>query len=141
MGYLDLKENGPLVIEVPPKLQGLVDDFWQRPLSDVGFAGPDKGQGGKYLILPPDYKGEEPKNYYILRSRTYGVFVFWRAFYQDPAKLEEPAKLMERTRIYPLDKQQSAKSMIFPDASSSSASMVRRNLISTTLGSCWTSRR
>ncbi len=54
MGYLDLKEDGPLVIEVPPKLQGLLDDFWQRPLCDVGFAGPDKGQGGKYLILPPE---------------------------------------------------------------------------------------
>ncbi len=117
MGYLDLKEDGPLVIEVPPKLQGLLDDFWQRPLSDVGFAGPDKGQGGKYLILPPDYSGEEPKDYFILHSRTYGVFVFWRAFYQDPKKLEEPVKLMERTRIYPLDKRESAKPMIFPDAS------------------------
>ena len=86
MGYLDLKEDGPLVIEVPPKLQGLLDDFWQRPLCDVGFAGPDKGQGGNYLILPPDYKGEEPKGYFTFRSRTYGVFVFWRAFYQDPCQ-------------------------------------------------------
>lgn len=76
MGYLDLKEDGPLVIEVPPKLQGLLDDFWQRPLSDVGFAGPDKGQGGKYLILPPDYKCEEPKGYFTFQSRTYDVFVF-----------------------------------------------------------------
>ena len=117
MGYLDLKEDGPIVIEVPPKLQGLLDDFWQRPLSDVGFAGPDKGQGGKYVILPPDDKGEEPEGYFTLRSRTYGVFVFWRAFYKDPASLEEPVKLMEQTRIYPLGKRESAKTMIFPDAS------------------------
>jgi hypothetical protein len=52
MGYLDLKMDGPTVIEVPPKLQGILDDFWHRPLTDVGFVGPDKGEGGKYLILP-----------------------------------------------------------------------------------------
>jgi hypothetical protein len=27
MGYLDLKEDGPTVIEAPPKLQGILDDF------------------------------------------------------------------------------------------------------------------
>ena len=53
MGYLNLKKDGPTVIEVPPKLQGMLDDFWHRPLCDVGFVGPDKGEGGKYLILPP----------------------------------------------------------------------------------------
>ena len=46
MGYLDLKMDGPpTVIEVPPKLQGILDDFWHRPLTDVGFVGPDKGEG------------------------------------------------------------------------------------------------
>ena len=30
LGYLDLKEDGPMVIEVPPGLQGILDDFWQR---------------------------------------------------------------------------------------------------------------
>jgi len=124
MGYLDLKEDGPLVIEVPPKLQGLLDDFWQRPLCDVGFAGPDKGQGGNYLILPPDYKGEEPKGYFTFRSRTYGVFVFWRAFYQDPARLDEPVNLMEQTRIYPLGKREGVKPMVFPDASAAPANML-----------------
>ncbi len=123
MGYLDLKEDGPLVIEVPPRLQGLLDDFWQRPLSDVGFAGPDKGQGGKYLILPPDYKGDEPTGYFTLRSRTYGVFVFWRAFYHDPAKLDEPVNLIEQTRIYPLGKKD-AKPMKFPDGSAMPANML-----------------
>ena len=63
MGYLDLKKDGPTVIEVPPKLQGILDDFWHQPLTDVGFVGPDKGKGGNYLILPPDYKGEKPEGY------------------------------------------------------------------------------
>jgi len=124
MGYLDLKEHGPLVIEVPPKLQGLLDDFWQRPLSDVGFAGPDKGQGGNYLILPSGYKGDEPEGCFILRSRTYGVFVFWRAFYQDPADLTEPVKLIEQTRIYPLGRREHARPMVFPDASAVPANML-----------------
>lgn len=124
MGYLDLKEDGPLVIEVPPKLQGLLDDFWQRPLTDVGLAGPDKGQGGTYLILPPDYPGEAPKGPFTFRSRTYGVFVFWRAFYEDPAKLDEPVKLMEQTRIYPLGKRETAKPMMFPDGSAVPANML-----------------
>jgi hypothetical protein len=93
MGYLDLKKDGPLVIEVPPGLQGIIDHFWQRPISsegeiegrqwtgDVGLPGPDKGKGGKYLVIPPDYQGEVPPGYFVFRSRTYGVFVFWRGFY------------------------------------------------------------
>ena len=60
MSYLDLKA-GPLVLDVPPQLQGMLDDFWHRPLCDVGFVGPDKGQGGKYLLLPPDFGGEAPE--------------------------------------------------------------------------------
>jgi len=128
MGYVDVGTDGPLVIEVPPRLQGILDDFWQRPLTgptidghtfvgDVGFAGPDKGEGGKYLLLPPGYEGQIPDGYFVYRSRTNNIFVFWRAFFRDPAKLEEPVKLIEQTRIYPLGKKDSAKPMQFPDAS------------------------
>ncbi len=129
MGYLDLKADGPMVIEVPKGLQGILDDFFQRPIcsegpidgrvwcGDVGLPGPDKGQGGKYLVLPPDYKGEIPQGYFVLRSRTYGVFVFWRGFFKDPSQLDEPVKVMEQTRIYPLGKQAEAKPMQFPNAS------------------------
>ena len=93
LGYLDLKEDGPIVIELPPKMQGILDDFWQRPIpsvgeidgrkwaGDVGLPGPDRGKGGNYLILPPDYTGEIPPGYFAFRSGTYGVFVFWRAFF------------------------------------------------------------
>jgi hypothetical protein len=107
MGYVDVATDGPLVIEVPPRQQGILDDFWQRPLTgptidghtfvgDVGFAGPDKGEGGKYLLLPPGYKDKVPDGYFVYRSRTNNIFVFWRAFFRDPAKLEEPVKLMSR---------------------------------------------
>jgi hypothetical protein len=136
LGYLDLNEDGPIVIEVPPGLQGILDDFWQRPIpsegqidgrqwsGDVGLPGPDHGKGGKYLILPPDYKGEIPDGYFTYRSRTFGVFVFWRGFFKDPKQLDEPVRVMEQTRIYPLGKRDAAKPMEFPDASGVSANML-----------------
>ena len=63
MGYVDLGKDGPLVMEAPPMLQGILLDFWQRPIpvdggkffGDVGLFGPDAGKGGKFLILPPGY--------------------------------------------------------------------------------------
>src|SRR5262245_21691969 len=81
MSYVDLSKDGPLVFEAPPKLQGILLDFWQRPIpgptvdkqqffGDVGFAGPDGGKGGKFLLLPPGYKGEVPEGYFVYRSGT-----------------------------------------------------------------------
>ena len=66
--WLDLR-NGPLVLEVPPKVLGLVNDMWYRWVGDVGITGPDKGSGGKYLLLPPGYKGEVPNGYHVVRPR------------------------------------------------------------------------
>ncbi len=129
MGYLDLKKDGPLVIEAPPGLQGILDDFFQRPINsegeidgrrwsgDVGLPGPDKGKGGKYLVLPPDFTGKIPPGYLTFRSRTYGIFVFWRGFFKDPKQLDGPVQVMEQTRIYPLGKEAGARPMQFPDAS------------------------
>jgi hypothetical protein len=51
MSYVDLGTEGPLVFEAPPGLQGILLDFWQRPIpvdggkffGDVGLPGPDAG--------------------------------------------------------------------------------------------------
>ena len=52
MAYPNMKDTGPLVVEIPAGLTaGGIADFWQRPLSDTGQTVPDKGAGGKYLIL------------------------------------------------------------------------------------------
>ncbi len=60
LGTVNLESTGPFVIDVPAgKTAGMVDDFWQRPITDIGLAGPDKGKGAKYLITPPGYKGAE----------------------------------------------------------------------------------
>lgn len=128
MGYLDLKKDGPLVVEAPAGVQGMFDDFFQRPIDgpvvggvkwrgDVGLAGPDKGKGGTFILLPPDYKGPTPTGGYVYRSRTYNVFLFWRAFFKDPKDLSGAVATMEKTRIYPLGKKASALPMKFPDGS------------------------
>ena len=75
MSYVDLGKDGPLVMEAPPGLQGILLDYWQRPIpvdggkfaGDVGLAGPDAGKGGKFLLLPPDYKGTVPEGYFVYR--------------------------------------------------------------------------
>ena len=64
--------KGPLVVEVPPKVLGLIDDFWYHWVADVGITGADKGRGGKYLVLPPGYEGKIPKGYFVVRPSTYG---------------------------------------------------------------------
>jgi hypothetical protein len=94
----------PLFFEAPPHLQGILLDFWQRPIpvdggkfaGDVGLPGPDAGKGGKFLVLPPGYKGNVPKGYYVYRSDTKNLFIFLRAFYQDPKDLSPAVKLMEQ---------------------------------------------
>ncbi|MEJ2270450.1 MAG: DUF1254 domain-containing protein [Desulfobulbaceae bacterium] len=63
MNWLDLKD-GPLVVEVPSNVLGFLDDFSFHYVADIGKAGPDKGKGGKYLFLPPGYKGEVPEGYF-----------------------------------------------------------------------------
>src|SRR5690242_10819898 len=79
LGWLDLKD-GPMVLETPPNILGLLDDSWFRYITDMGNAGPDQGKGGKFLLLPPDYKGPVPKGYFVAKSHTYGVWLVARGF-------------------------------------------------------------
>ena len=125
MSYVDLGKDGPLVMEAPPRLQGILLDYWQRPIpvdggkffGDVGFAGPDGGKGGKFLLLPPGYKGAVPEGYYVYRSGTNNVFIFLRGFFEDPKNLTPAVAHLEKTKIYPLNGEAGAKPMKFPDAS------------------------
>lgn len=68
--WTDLK-SGPVVIELPPKVLGMINDFWSRYVTDLGFLGPDKGEGGKYLIVPPGFQGAIPEGYYVIRPETF----------------------------------------------------------------------
>ena len=77
------KDAGPLVIDVPPAEGGVfagnIDTVWQMPLEDVGPFGADQGKGGKYLILPPDYKGQAPQGYFVLQPDTYTGYALIRS--------------------------------------------------------------
>jgi len=70
---LDLRD-GPMVVELPPgPLICAVIDLNQRWVADMGLPGPDAGQGGKHLVVPPGWDGEAPDGYYLARSTTYRV--------------------------------------------------------------------
>src|SRR5271169_839195 len=120
MGYIDLKKTGPLVVYAPPHVIGMFTDFFQRTLTDVGWAGPDNAEGGLYLLLPPDYQGTVPAGYHTFRSDTCNVFLFFRTVLTqgpDGPSNKEPVAIAEMTRIYPwgsLEKDRPA--MKFTDA-------------------------
>jgi hypothetical protein len=123
MSYVDLGTDGPMVFEAPPGLQGILLDFWQRPIpgpgkfaGDIGLPGPDGGKGGKFLILPPGHQDAVPEGYFVYRSGTNNVFVFLRSFYQDPHDLAPAVKVMEQAKMYPLGAK-APKPMQYPDAS------------------------
>ena len=99
--WLDLKADGPTVVEAAPMLQGLIDDAWQRPITDIGAAGPDRGEGGRYLIVPPGYDESVPDGYFACPSRTSRVFVFLRGFFS-PDEPDAGLAQIDQTRIYPL---------------------------------------
>jgi hypothetical protein len=99
---LDLK-NGPMVVEVPPGVLGPVDDAFFRWVTDVGLTGPDRGKGGKYLFVPPGYKGKLPSSgYYIAKPLTYGNLIFYRAFVKGGDIAGAVKGVRSKARIYPL---------------------------------------
>ena len=63
---------GPLVVELPPgPLIVCSMDINQRWVADMGLPGPDAGNGGKHLLLPPDYTGTVPDTgYYVHRASS-----------------------------------------------------------------------
>jgi len=102
IGGLDLTK-GPMVVEVPPGVLGTVQDAWFRWVIDVGLPGPDRGEGGKYLIVPPGYEGPLPEGEFnVAHSKTtHGVW-FARAFIENQ---DDPKPVVERvkkfTKVYP----------------------------------------
>ena len=101
-GFLDLKKDGPTVIEIPPDVLGILDDMYFRYITDMGAAGPDKGKGGKYLVLPPGYDGDVPEDgYYVVQSRTYTVWNFMRGYVRDSVK-DAADNIKNNLKVYPL---------------------------------------
>src|SRR5262245_30349419 len=82
MSFWNVKA-GPVVIEIPPatggSIAGNIVDIWQMPLEDAGPEGADQGKGGKYLLLPPDYKQAPPVGYVVLKPQVFSGFALLRS--------------------------------------------------------------
>jgi hypothetical protein len=124
--WLDTSD-GPLVIEVPPHVLGVIDDAWERYVTDVGHVGPDQGQGGTYLLLPPGYAGDVPVGYHVTRSRTFGNLMFFRGFLEhgDARPAIENAK--DHFRVYPLDRAADPPAMRFLNVSGAEFNTIHAN--------------
>ena len=123
MPFINTQEAGPVVIEIPPAgdgtINGTIMDAWQMPLEDVGPAGVDKGKGGKYLVLPPNYKGKPPAGYIVLPSDTYEGYALLRSLLKSgsDADLAKAVAYGKRIKVYPLSQAARPSETIFLDAS------------------------
>ena len=103
LSFVDLSK-GPMVVETPPLSLGAFDDMWFRWVIDFGLPGPDRGAGGKYLLVPPGYTGDLPDSgFHVARSRTTRVLLMGRNFLEknDP---KPPVELIRKTlKIYPYE--------------------------------------
>jgi hypothetical protein len=124
----DLEKTGPLVIEVPAGSgPGTVNDAFFRFVVDMGAPGPDKGQGGKYLILPPGYEGDEPGGYFTARSPSYiNVFVL-RGFLVDGKPDAATRMFSEGIKIYPLAQKDNPPEMVIISGSGINYNTIHSN--------------
>ncbi|MGB5746295.1 MAG: DUF1254 domain-containing protein, partial [Desulfobacterales bacterium] len=99
--WIDLKD-GPMVMDTPPNVLGIIDDAWFHYLTDFGDAGPDKGKGGKFLLVPPDYKGKIPDGYFVKQSKTYGHWLAMRGFMKNFEPDPVVKNMKAHFRLYPL---------------------------------------
>jgi len=116
--------KGPVVLEVPPMSLGAIDDFWYRWVADIGITGADKGKGGKYLIMPPGYKGEIPEGYFVVRPSTYGNWAPFRTFLVKGATGPGVESVKKHLKIYPLADAANPSPVKFVNASGIPANFV-----------------
>ena len=122
MPFIDPKDVGLVVIEIPPadtgSINGTIMNVWQTPLEDVGPAGVDKGEGGKYLVLPPGYKDNVPSGYIVLPSQTYEGYALLRSILRSgsDADIAQAAAYGRRIKVYPLSQAANPPPTKFVDA-------------------------
>jgi hypothetical protein len=103
-------KDGPVVIEIPASADGIgifgtLMDVWQRPIDDVGASGRDKGNGGKYVLVPAGYQGPLLPNAYTYRQRTVNGFAILRPIMSGgptAGNLKKAAEFAKTIKVYPL---------------------------------------
>jgi hypothetical protein len=113
-GFLDLERDGPTVVEIPPGCgPGTVNDAFFRFVIDMGAPGPDRGQGGNYLILPPEFDGEVPDGYFVAQSPSFVNWVILRGFLVDGKPDAASMMFKNGVKIYPLKDKDNPPQMEF----------------------------
>lgn len=91
--------KGPMIVEVPVgNTAGMVMDFWQRPMTDLGQAGPDQGKGGKYVLVGPGQNAPDASGYRVVKVTTNNFFAGIRVLDPGEQNLDAARKGF---RIYP----------------------------------------
>jgi hypothetical protein len=125
VSWLQLGDE-PMVIETPPDVLGIIDDHWFKYVADFGRLGPDKSQGGKFLILPPGYEGDVPKDYFVYSANTYGNWLIWRGFQKDGSPKPAVDATKATFKIYPLSQKDNPPAMNFINMSGKSNNTIHR---------------
>ena len=141
---LDLKRDGATVVEIPPKTgPGTVNDAFFRFVTDMGIPGPDKGQGGKYVILPPDYAGElnppeggmeavmevagKPQKVFVSKSTSYTNWLILRGFLVDGKTDVAVSTFRNGLKVYPLSQATEPPEMEFISGSKRAFNTIHAN--------------
>jgi len=113
-GILDLERDGPTVVEIPPGCgPTTVNDAWFRFITDMGKPGPDRGQGGKYLIVPAGYDKPIPEGYFVSESPSHINWLILRGLLVD-GKPDAPTQdFRDGLRVYPLSQVDAPPEMEF----------------------------
>lgn len=127
-GFLNLETEGPVVVEVPPGCgPGTVNDAWFRFVTDMGGPGPDRGQGGKYLILPPGFDGDIPDGYFVSQSTSFMNWIILRGFLVDGKPDAAVELFTQGVRIYPLATIENPPAMEFVSFSETEMNTIHAN--------------
>jgi len=139
-GFFNMKELGDMVVEIPPKCgPGTVNDAFFRFVVDMGAPGPDKGKGGKYLILSPDYDGDlDPpvggmqadvngETYFVSKSTSYVNWLILRGFLVDGKPDAANEMFKTGVKVYPLKQRSNPPAMKFISGSEKAFNTIHAN--------------
>jgi hypothetical protein len=122
MTFLNTKDVGPIVIEIPPadangSLNANMVNVWQEPLEDGGLLGVDKGAGVKLLMLPPGYKDQASAGYEALQPNTWGSYALIRSNLKSHADADivKSIAYAKQIKVYPLSQTSNPPATVFTD--------------------------
>ncbi|MDA8595646.1 DUF1254 domain-containing protein [Flavobacteriaceae bacterium] len=138
--FLNLEKDGATVVEIPAGAgPGTVNDAFFRFVIDMGAPGPDRGKGGKYLILPPDYQGdlEGPiggkeqtvggESYFVVKSTSYINWIPLRGFLVDGKPATANNMWKTGLKVYPLAQADNPPTMEFISISEKEMNTIHAN--------------